>query len=124
MLVGFHTDDGITDSRFLLRSAALSIREGMSRQKALEGLTISGAKMLDLEKKVGSLEPGKDADFVILTGDPFSVYTHVDQTWVEGIKRFDYAVPTDKAYAVGGYHIYQDGGTEFHQHDGDEDGDQ
>lgn len=124
VLVGFHTDDGITDSRFLLRSASLSIREGMSRQKALEGLTISGAKMLDLEKEIGSLEPGKDADFVILTGDPFSVYTHVDQTWVEGIKRFDYSIPSDKAFAVGGYHVFHEGGTEFHQHDGDEDGDQ
>jgi imidazolonepropionase-like amidohydrolase len=124
VLVGFHTDDGITDSRYLLRSAALSIREGMSRQKALEGLTISGAKMLDLGKEVGSLEPGKDADFVILTGDPFSVYTHVDQTWVEGIKRFDYAIPSDKAFAIGGYQVYKGGSTAFHQHDGDEDGDQ
>jgi imidazolonepropionase-like amidohydrolase len=104
--VAIHTDDPITDSRFLIRSAALSVREGMSRQKALEALTIAGARMLDLGSKIGSLEKGKDADFVILSGDPFSVYTHVQQTWVEGLKRFDRSDPADRAFAVGGYKIY------------------
>jgi imidazolonepropionase-like amidohydrolase len=104
--VAIHTDDPITDSRFLIRSAALSVREGMSRQKALEALTIAGARMIDLGSKIGSLEKGKDADFVILSGDPFSVYTHVQQTWVEGLKRFDRSDPVDRAFAVGGYKIY------------------
>ncbi len=104
--VAIHTDDPITDSRFLIRSAALEVREGMSRQKALEALTIAGAKMLDLGSKVGSLEKGKDADFVILSGDPFSVYTHVEQTWVEGKKRFDRSDPADKLFAVGGYKVF------------------
>jgi len=110
--VAFHTDDPITDSRFLMRSAALGVREGMSRQKALEALTIAGAKMLDLGSKIGSLEKGKDADFVILSGDPFSVYTHVEQTWVEGVKRFDRQVPADRAFAVGGYKVYTPEGNE------------
>jgi cytosine/adenosine deaminase-related metal-dependent hydrolase len=78
----------------------------MSRQKALEALTIAGARMLDLGSKIGSLEKGKDADFVILSGDPFSVFTHVEQTWVEGRKRFDRSLPADKAFAVGGYKVY------------------
>jgi len=112
VLVAIHTDDPITDSRFLMRSAAISVREGMSREKALEALTISGAKMLDLSSKVGSLEKGKDADFVILSGDPFSVYTHVLQTWVEGKKRFDRSDPADKLFAVGGYKIYTPEGAE------------
>jgi len=112
VLVAIHTDDPITDSRFLMRSAAMSVREGMSRQKALEALTISGAKMLDLSSKIGSLEKGKDADFVILSGDPFSVYTHVEQTWVEGKKRFDRSDPADKLFAVGGYKIYTPEGAE------------
>lgn len=104
--VAIHTDDPITDSRLLLRSAAMGVREGMSRQKALEALTIAGAKMLDLGTRIGSLKKGKDADFVILSGDPFSVYTHVEQTWVEGKKRFDRSIPADKVFAVGGYKVY------------------
>lgn len=106
-LVGFHTDDGITDSRLFLRMAALAVRAGMSRGKALEGLTLSGAKMLDLADRVGSLKPGKDADFLILSGDPFSVYTHVEQTWVEGTKMFDRSNPEDHEIAVGGYDVFR-----------------
>jgi imidazolonepropionase-like amidohydrolase len=118
-LVGYHTDDGITDSRFFLRSAALGVRAGMSRQKALEAMTIAGAKMLDLGDRVGSLEAGKDADFLVLSGDPLSVYTHVEQTWIEGGKVFDRSRPEDRVYAVGGYGIFK-GGTMHTHHEGEE----
>ena len=103
VLTGFHTDDYITDSRFLLRSAALAVRAGMSREHALYALTMAGARMLKLDSRIGSLEPRKDADFLVLSGDPFSVYTHVEQTWVEGTKVFDRGVPADRLVAVGGY---------------------
>ena len=103
VLVGFHTDDGITDSRLFLRSAALAVRAGMSRAKALEAMTIANAKMLELDHRTGTLEPGKDADFIVLSGDPLSVYTHVLETWVEGTKVFDRSSPQDRLYAVGGY---------------------
>jgi imidazolonepropionase-like amidohydrolase len=102
VLVGLHTDDPITDSRLLLRAAGLAVRAGMTRDGALRAVTIANAKILGLEKRVGSLEPGKDADFVILDGDPLSVYTHVQQTWVEGRKVFDLSDPQDKRYALGG----------------------
>jgi imidazolonepropionase-like amidohydrolase len=106
--VAFHTDDGITDSRFFIRSAALATRAGLSREKALDGLTIEGARMLDLDKRVGTLESGKDADFLILSGDPLSVYTHVEQTWVEGSKVFDRSDPKDRPFATGGYKAMRD----------------
>ena len=118
--VVFHTDDGITDSRLFLRSAALAVREGMSKEKALEAVTIAGARMLDLSSKVGSLEKGKDADFIILSGDPFSVYTKVEQTWVEGEKRWDIQNPADKAFLTGGYGVYSTDRSEFHHHDNDD----
>ncbi len=103
VLVGFHTDDGITDSRLFLRSAALAVRAGMTRKGALEALTIAGARMLELAERIGSLRAGKDADFVVLSGDPFSVYTRVEQTWVEGRRVFDLADPRDRLYAEGGF---------------------
>ncbi len=101
-LVGFHTDDSITDSRWFLRSAGVAVRAGMNREKALFGMTMAGAIMLDLQDRIGSLEAGKDADVVVLSGDPLSIYTHVEQTWVEGKKVFDRSNPTDYIFAVGG----------------------
>lgn len=102
VLVGLHTDDGVTDSRHFLRSAGLAVRAGMNRDSALRAVTIANAKILGLEKRVGSLEPCKDADFLLLDGDPLSVYTRVQQTWVEGRKVFDLSDPHDKLYALGG----------------------
>lgn len=112
----YHTDDPITDSRLFLRSGAFGIRAGMSRQKALEALTIANARMLDLDDKIGSLEEGKDADFIILDGDPFSVYTKVQQTWIDGKKEWDRADPEDRKYWTGGENVFDD--TVIHHHRG------
>jgi imidazolonepropionase-like amidohydrolase len=103
--VAFNTDDPITNSRLLLRSAALAVRGGMSEDAALKGLTIYPAEMLDLQSRVGSLEPGKDADFIVLSGAPLSVYTHVLETWIEGEKVFDRSNPLDLRYATGGFQV-------------------
>ena len=99
----FHTDDWITDSRIFFRMAALGVRAGMSRKMALEGLTLAGAEMIGLDERIGSLEAGKDADFIVLDGDPLSVYTKVLETWVEGRPAFDRSNEKDRLYAVGGY---------------------
>lgn len=103
VLVAYHTDDWITDVRLFNRSAALGVRAGLSRETAYASLTLNGAKMLDLDSRIGSLRPGKDADFAIWTGDPLSVYSKVQQTWVEGVKVFDRSDPDDRLHAVGGY---------------------
>ncbi|HLP84245.1 MAG TPA: amidohydrolase family protein [Phycisphaerales bacterium] len=101
--VCIHTDDWINDSRHFLRSGALAVRFGMTRAGALRALTIDGAKMMDLADRVGSLEAGKDADFVVLSGDPFSTYTKVETTWVEGVKVFDLSNKDDALFATGGF---------------------
>ena len=123
VVFGYHTDDYITDSRFFLRSAGIGVRAGLSREKALFAMTMAGAKMLDLDSRVGSLEKGKDADFIVLSGDPLSVYTHVLQTYVEGAKVFDRANPKDYEISTGGKN-----GSESHAHldcfDGDLGGNQ
>lgn len=118
-LVGFHTDDAITDSRWFLRSAGMAVRFGMSRDKALYGMTMAGAIMLGMDDRVGSLEAGKDADFVVLSGDPLSVYTHVEQTWVEGKRVFDRSNPADYLIAVGGFGAQNDRLTHIDCFDGD-----
>jgi imidazolonepropionase-like amidohydrolase len=112
-LVGFHTDDYITDSRWFLRSAGMAVRAGMTREKALYGMTMAGARMLDLQDRVGTLERGKDADFIILSGDPLSVQSKVLETWVEGMKVFDRNLPEDRLFAVGGYGAGRDESFDF-----------
>ena len=100
--VSIHTDDPITDSRLFLRSAALAVRAGMSREGALAALTIEAARQLDLADRIGSLERGKDGDLVILSGDPFSVSTRVLETWIEGVRVFDLDDERDRTWAEGG----------------------
>lgn len=101
--VCIHTDDWITDSRLFLRSGALAVRAGMTREGALRALTLAGARMLDLADRVGSLEAGKDADVVILSGDPFSASTRVEAVYVEGERVFDLSNDQDRLWADGGY---------------------
>ena len=116
-LVGYHTDDGITDSRLFLRSAAFGVRAGMTRKTAIEAVTIANAQMMDLGDRVGTLEPGKDADFILLNGDPLSTYTHVTETWIEGQKVFDRSNEEQLPFATGGPDVFRGTGYGHHDHD-------
>ena len=100
--VCINTDDFITESRFYLKTGAIAVRGGMSEAAALRAMTTTAAKVLHIDHRVGSLEKGKDADFVVLTGSPFSVYTKVQQTWIDGVKRFDASDVKDRSYRDGG----------------------
>ncbi|MFO0877969.1 MAG: amidohydrolase family protein [Gemmataceae bacterium] len=101
--VAINTDDFITESRFFLRTGSIALRGGLSEAEALKALTINPAQMMHLDSRVGSLEKGKDADFVVLSGAPFSVYTQVLQTYIDGQLRFDRARHRDWTYQAGGY---------------------
>ncbi len=101
--VAINTDDSITESRFFLRTGAIAVRGGMPPDAALKALTLHGAQMLHLDHRCGSLEKGKDADFVVLSGAPFSVYTQVLQTYVEGELAFDRSRHRDWTYQAGGF---------------------
>jgi imidazolonepropionase-like amidohydrolase len=101
--VAINTDDFITESRFFLRTGAIAVRGGMSEADALRALTLNPAEMMHLEDRLGSLEKGKDADFVVLSGSPFSVYTQVLQTYIDGTCVFDRTRQREWAYQTGGY---------------------
>ena len=101
--VCINTDDSITESRFFLRTGSLAMRGGLSEAAALRALTITPAKIMHLDDRIGSLEKGKDADFVVLSGAPFSVYTKVQQTWIDGRKVFDAASTAEVGYRDGGF---------------------
>jgi imidazolonepropionase-like amidohydrolase len=103
VLVAINTDDAITESRFFLRTGAIAVRGGMPADAALRALTINPARMMHLEDRLGSLAAGKDADFVVLSGPPFSIYTQVLQTYIDGVRVFDRDRPEDWAHQAGGF---------------------
>jgi len=69
--------------------AGKTLAQGVSEEDALNFITLNPAKVLGIDHRVGSIEPGKDADFVIWSGHPLSGFTHAEQTWIDGRKYFD-----------------------------------
>ena len=77
-------------ARHLNQDAAKAIKYGgLTEEEALRLCTINPAKELGIDKRVGSLEVGKDADVVIWTGNPLSTYSRVETTFIEGEIYFD-----------------------------------
>jgi len=62
---------------------------GMSETEALAMVTINPAKQLGIDKTVGSIEPGKDADLVLYDGFPMSDFAKVQKVWIDGAQYFD-----------------------------------
>jgi imidazolonepropionase-like amidohydrolase len=91
-----HSDSADGTQR-LNQEAAKAIRAGaeagivIARADAVKWLTINPAKALGIDKVTGSLEPGKNADVVIWSGDPFSVYAHAERVFIDGAQVFDRA---------------------------------
>lgn len=71
-------------SRFLFESAALAASRGLTREQALASVTLEAAKVLGIDKTHGSIEKGKAADLVILSGEPFESATRVEQVLLDG----------------------------------------
>jgi imidazolonepropionase-like amidohydrolase len=96
-----HSDDP-SGSQRLNQEAAKAMAAGaeiglpVSEEQAIKWLTINPAWALGLEDKIGSLEAGKNADVVLWTGDPFSVYTKPEKVWVDGALLYDRLDPSEQ----------------------------
>lgn len=91
VLVSINSDDA-EEATHLNQEAAKSIRYGgLSREEALKMITINPAIQLGIDKRVGSIDVGKDADLVIYNHDPLSAYAVVQKTLIDGRVYFDRA---------------------------------
>jgi imidazolonepropionase-like amidohydrolase len=65
-------------------NAAYAVRYGMDEEEAFRAITIYPAKLLGVDDRIGSVEQGKDADLVILSGEPFDFRSRVEKVVVNG----------------------------------------
>ena len=82
------TDHPAVPIQYLAASAALAQKGGLSAEQALQAVTINAATVLGLEERLGSIEPGKDADIVIWDGYPLDISARVEQVFIGGQRCF------------------------------------
>jgi imidazolonepropionase-like amidohydrolase len=100
--VMLHSDAPISAEHLPLDAALIlgdAHRAGVDipEERAIEWLTINPAKSLHLDDQIGSLEPGKNADVVLCSGDPFSVYTWAEMVFLDGAVVYDRNDPARQA---------------------------
>jgi imidazolonepropionase-like amidohydrolase len=78
------TDHPVVPINFLVHQATLSVREGLDPATALRALTIHPARIAGIADRLGSIEPGKDADLVIWSGDPLDLGSRVQRALIGG----------------------------------------
>jgi len=81
--IAFHTS-ATSGTQFLRLTAGWAVRYGLDPVEALRAVTIYPARLLHLDDRLGSLEKGKDADLVFLSGDPFALTSRVERVMVNG----------------------------------------
>ncbi|MBZ0257437.1 amidohydrolase family protein, partial [bacterium] len=89
IVVSMNSDDAELARRLNTEAAKGMKYGGVPEEEALKFVTINSAKQMKIDSYVGSLETGKDADFVIWNGPPMSSYSVCQQTWIDGCKYFD-----------------------------------
>ncbi len=82
--VAITTDHPVVPINYLVYEAILCMKEGLPHDAALAAISINPARMLGLDDRVGSLEVGKDADFVLWSGDPLDFMSRALHTYVAG----------------------------------------
>jgi imidazolonepropionase-like amidohydrolase len=89
VVVSINSDSDERMRRLNLDAAKVEKYGGVPEEDALKMITLNPAKQLGIDKRTGSIEVGKDADLVIWSAHPFSVYSRVEQTIIEGQTYFD-----------------------------------
>jgi len=89
VLTSFNSDSNELATRLNTEAAKAVKYGGLSHEEALKFVTINPAIQLRIDDRVGSLEPGKDADFVIWSAPPLSSFARAEQTWIDGRRYFD-----------------------------------
>jgi imidazolonepropionase-like amidohydrolase len=74
----------VPKTHVLLFEAALAVTYGLPYEEGLKSITLNPAKLLGIDKRVGSIEQGKDADLVLFDGDPFEYLTKVSKVMIDG----------------------------------------
>lgn len=81
--------DTTSNTRWLGLHAGLAVREGMPADEALRAITINPAEILGIADRVGTLDPGKDADIVVWSGHPFGSLTVAEKVFIDGEIRYE-----------------------------------
>jgi len=89
--IAITTDHPVVPIHFLAHQAALSVKHGLDRDTALRALTINPATIIGIDDRLGTIEPGKDADLVIWSGDPLDVLSRVERAFMDGTEIYTYA---------------------------------
>ena len=84
VLTAFSTDHPVIPIQNLRMQALTAVEQGVSPEDALKAITICPAQIMGIHNRVGSLEKGKDADVVVMSGLPFEAGTRVNATMVNG----------------------------------------
>ena len=82
-----HSDNSEIASRMNWEAGKL-LRTGLTEEQGLSTVPIQSARAIAIDDRVGSLEPGKDGDFVVWNGNPLSQFTRPEQTWLDGRRYF------------------------------------
>jgi imidazolonepropionase-like amidohydrolase len=82
--VAIMTDHPCMPVQYLVLAAAMAVREGMDEAEAMKAITINAAEITGIDDRVGSIEPGKDADIAIFDGHPFEIRSKVVNTIIDG----------------------------------------
>ncbi len=89
IVVSYNSDSAELARRMNTEASKAVKYGGVPPEEAFKFVTLNPAKQLRIEHRVGSLEKGKDADFVIWNGSPLSSLSRAEQTWIDGRKYFD-----------------------------------